>query len=175
MDVFVEQIITRRADTRATIAKIAILVGTAAVCAACATAALMFFGHPISLLAIAAIVGAIWLGNSIVKGQHVEYEYILTNNTVNKELDIDKIMGRDKRKRMVTLKLSQAEKFGVYAPETAESADTTVSAHDNTYTNMWYLVVKHETHGKVLLLFNPNDDLAAKLNAALPPRAKAKL
>ena len=57
------------------------------------------FGMWIIVLALSAAViwGLVWL----LQGTSVEYEYIVTND----DLDIDKIIGRRKRKRLITVSL----------------------------------------------------------------------
>jgi hypothetical protein len=175
MDIFVEQLVERKPDSRDSLLRICVVFGITAFSGlffmlAVAFAQIQF----ISLVALAAIPGAIWLGVQLFKGLFCEYEYILTGNPVIKELDIDKIKGRCKRNRMVTLDLNNAEAFDICSDEVKLEADVTVSAHDNTYTNMWYLLIRHDTHGRVVLLFNPDDDFVSKLNKTLPHRARNK-
>ena len=167
MDVFIEQIIETKSDSRRIVLRVGLIAAIVLLSGVFVFAALLFPG-PFSVIAIAAIFGVIWLGISLIKGSTVEYEYILTN----KELDIDKIKGRSKRKRLVTFNLLNAEKLDIYSDDTSISADVTVSAHDNTYTHMWYLLIKHDLHGDVVLLFNPNDAFVTKLNNALPLKAR---
>jgi hypothetical protein len=166
MDIFIEQLVEKRPETRTKLTKVVIL-GLAAALSALCMAAFLLTGQ---ILALIVIPGVIWLAAHTSRNLYVEYEYILTN----KELDIDKIIGRNKRKRMLTLNLTSAERFGVYGESVVFDTDTTVSAHDNRFTNMWYLVGKHKTHGNVAILFNPNADFVAKLNSALPAKARNK-
>ncbi len=52
------------------------------------------------------LLAAAWWGAlKLVKTRNVEYEYILTNN----ELDIDKIIGKNGRKRLCTINFSEIE------------------------------------------------------------------
>jgi len=169
VDIFIEQIVERRPDAQVYFFRALLLVVAVALIALLFTVAIMFLGLVfISFTAIAAIPGVAWLSNHFLKELTVEYEYILTN----KELDIDKITGRRKRRRMFTLDLSNAEKLDLYADDTVVEAGVTISAHDNSYVNMWYLVVKHDSHGKVVLMFNPNKVFVDKLNGMLPKRAQ---
>jgi len=169
MDVFIEQIVERKPLFHDRLLKTLLLLAMASLTAALLFAGIAFLSMPfISFSALAAVPGAIWLGIHFLKGLTVEYEYILTN----KELDIDKIIGKRKRKRMFTFDLNNAEKLDICEEGGEFSADVTVSAHDNSYTNMWYLIIKHDSHGRVLLLFNPNDAFAVKLNNALPHRIR---
>ena len=167
MDVFIEQIIERKPDSRHSLIRLCLIAAVTLISGLFLTAALLF-GDFIVIIAFAGIAGAIWFGVLLIKGMEVEYEYILTN----KELDIDKIIGKRKRQRMITLNLLNAEKFVLCTEEVSFNADVTVLAHDNTYANMWCLVVKHDVHGKAVLLFNPNDSFAIKLNNALPKRVR---
>lgn len=167
MDIFIEQIVTAKPTKHNILSRMFIIAGIVIFSGLFLFAAIAFTGA-IEVISLAAIPGVIWLGLYFFRGLTVEYEYTLTNQ----ELDIDKIIGRRKRKRMVTLDLSNAEKFDIYGEEERFSADVTVSAHDNTYTKLWVLTVKHNSLGYVILLFNPNDEFALKLNKVLPARAR---
>ena len=69
----------------------------------------VFVVQSISFLTPAVFVLSIWAANKFIRLQNIEYEYIVTNG----ELDVDKIMGRSKRKRLVT---ADARNFEVFAP-----------------------------------------------------------
>ncbi|MCL2071294.1 MAG: hypothetical protein FWH07_03560 [Oscillospiraceae bacterium] len=172
MDIFIEQIIVKKPDIPNILLKIALVAVTAVVCGIFLAAAIMFAGISfITVIALAAIPGVIWLGVHFFKSLIVEYEYILTNN----ELELDKITGKSRRKNMVTLNLQNAERFGIYSDNVSFNefnADVTVSAHDNTRLNMWYLLVKDGTLGRVVVLFNPNDDFVIRLNKSLPLKVR---
>lgn len=62
------------------------------------------------ILAVLVLAGGVWLLGNF----NIEYEYILTNN----DLDIDKVIGKRKRKRMISLDVSTAEAFAPYPAET---------------------------------------------------------
>jgi hypothetical protein len=168
MDIFVEQLVERKPDSRNILIKFGLLALIAGFCTLFLIAAIFILGAVAAPIGIFAIPGVIWLGNQFIKGLTCEYEYILTN----KDLDIDKITGKTRRKRMVTFDLNNAEALDIYTENLELDAQVTVSAHDNTYVNMWYLSIKHESHGNVVLLFNPNDAFLLKLNKSLPARAR---
>ena len=173
MDIFIEQIVEKKSDVPTKLLKLSIVFLMGAVSCALLVAALLFVELPfIAISAFVTIPGVIWLGVHFLKGLTVEYEYILTNNSTNKELDIDKITGQRKRRRMFTFHLNNADAFDTVGDGFALESDITVSAHDNTYVDMWYLSVKHDSHGKVVLLFNPDDTFAVKLNSVLPHRVR---
>jgi len=162
MDLFMEQMVEKKTDIRDKALKICIVTAAFSLSAVIALAALYTGYAPLFIV----IAGVIWLASYILKGLSVEYEYILTN----KDLDVDKITGKRKRKRLVTLDLLTAEAFSRYGEDFDIKPDVTVSAHNNAYNNLWYLVARHKTHGKTLLLFSPSEEFAAALNDALPPR-----
>ncbi|MCL2634845.1 MAG: hypothetical protein FWD34_10075 [Oscillospiraceae bacterium] len=166
MDVFIEQLVERKKDSRDTVLRICIILAATSL-----SFLIVMFAIWITYLPLVIIVGGvIWLAMFILKGLTVEYEYILTN----RDLDIDKIIGKRKRKRLVSLNLINAEEFDLYHADFDSVTDVTVSAHDNSYTGLWYLVGKHPAHGKVILLFSPNDEFAITVNNALPSKAKNK-
>ena len=170
MDVFIEQLVSRKSGARDATLKSIIIAATASVSVfllyfALAVAAFMPF---LMVVSITLMSGGIWLASHLIKGLNIEYEYILTN----KELDIDKIIGRRKRKRLITLNLATAEEFDLYRTEFNTQTDATVAAHDNTFSNIWYIVGKHNTHGKVIVLFSPSDEFLIHLNNAVPHKVK---
>lgn len=177
MDIFIEQLVAKKSAPRDVLVKLGVFVIIAALCTGCTMVGFLFWGLPfIAFSAFAASIGVIYLGSQFVKGLSVEYEYILTNNANNKELDIDKITGKSKRRRLFTFDLTKVESFGKCsdAPDKAVSnACITVSAHDNTYVNLWELVMSQNEQGKVVLLFNPNEEFVEKLNGVIPNRARS--
>lgn len=167
MDNFCEQLVEKRrtgADNAKMILVSSGLILGASLCMSCA----MFFGLTI-LIVIA--VGLLALGVWLISGMNVEYEYIVTNN----ELDIDKIIGRRKRKRMITLDLSKANDFGEYSFGGDIEADTTVHATTGFEKNAHYLLVEHSDYGKVKVLFNPNKKLREAIANGVPKTLSEKM
>jgi hypothetical protein len=171
MDVFIEQLIERKSDARDVFMKMCVVIGTLLCSLFFLGIAVVFIQLQfIAFTALAAIPGVIWLGIHFFKGLTYEYEYILTNN----DLDIDKIMGKRRRRRMAAFNLVNAQMLDRCTENLTFTADVTVSAHDNTYVNMWYLLIRHDSYGKVVLLFNPDDAFLSKLNKSLPFKARNK-
>jgi len=166
MDTFIEQIVTKKPDARDIVAKIGLIIVAASMCTFCVMVILLTGAVPILII----IPGILWVANFLIKSIHTEYEYILTNQ----ELDIDKITGKSKRKRLITLNLRNAKAFGAFTDTTSTKADTTVSAHNGTLCGLWYVTVEHDSHGTVLLLFNPDERFAEKMNGVLPPKVRVK-
>ena len=129
-----------------------------------------FFYENMSFMLIIG-VGLLALGAWLVSGMGIEYEYTITNN----EMDIDKIIGRRKRKRMITVDLSQAEDFDVYPSDKDIDADTTVHASTGLENDARYLLVQHSSYGKVKVIFNPNEKTREAIAQELPKTLRAKL
>ena len=51
------------------------------------------------------VIGVFYYAYKLIKNSSIEYEYILTNN----ELDIDKIIAKSARKRMLTVNFREIE------------------------------------------------------------------
>ena len=118
----------------------------------------------LTMLAVGALFGLVWL----LTGMSYEYEYILTND----DLDIDKITGKRKRKRLITLKMNTVEEFGVYDGTNGGNADATVIASDGTNVNAYYLIAKHKTHGRTMLIFSPDKRMTEMILETLPYKIK---
>lgn len=167
MDNYCEQLVEKR-KTGADIAKM-ILVSVVLILGASAFMfGAIYFGIMVLVIFAVGLLGlAVWL----VSGMNVEYEYIVTNN----ELDIDKIIGRRKRKRMITVDLGKAEDFGGYPPTEDIDADTTVHATTGFEKNAHYLLVQHNEYGAVKVIFNPNEKMREAIAQQVPKALGAKL
>ena len=166
MDNICEQLVVK-ARTGSDRAKAVLIILGMAVLAAALLFLSLILNFYILLLAIAVVVGGIYLLN----GLSVEYEYIITNN----ELDIDKIIGRRKRKRMITVDLSRAENFCCYPMQEEPDADATVHATTGLEKDARYLFAAHKDYGKVGVIFNPNKITREAIVREFPNALRARL
>lgn len=167
MDNLAEQLIEKR-RTGADLAKKALISVGALIIASFFMFVAIYMGLYVSvILAVGVLAGAIWLLGNF----NIEYEYIVTNN----EMDIDKIIGRRKRKRMITVDISKAEDFAPYPSENDVSADATVHAYSGSDTDAYYLLVNHSDYGKVKVIFNPNKKIREAIMQELPNTLRIKL
>lgn len=122
------------------------------------------------LLLIFLGMGLFFYGVWLVNGMGIEYEYIVTNT----ELDIDKIIGKRKRKRMITVDLTHAEEF---APLNGDSpdCDVIVRASSGSDTNIHYLIAEHSDYGKVKIIFNPNKKFTEALKLGFPAKLRTRM
>lgn len=126
------------------------------------------FGMWIIVLALSAAViwGLVWL----LQGTSVEYEYIVTND----DLDIDKIIGRRKRKRLITVSLRSVKELSEYTPDKVVSADVSVIAHDETGIGMYYVVCENEKYGDLAVVFNPDKRTLYNMIGGFSPAVRSK-
>lgn len=146
-----------------------IIVGAAALALVSLSvyAALMFGFIPLILVG----AGAVYLAYLLLNGTFVEYEYIVTNN----DFDIDKITGKRKRKRLVTVKLNTVNQWGEYTGSEGSGVTATVMASDATGYEAWYLIADHEKLGKIMVIFTPSQETVTNINFGVPHGVKKKL
>lgn len=99
-------------------------------------------------------VGLIWLAYYLGTNQFIEYEYIITNG----EIDIDKIIGKRKRSRLLTVDVKQFTNFGEYSDAiNNDDTSTIILASENSGINDWFADFETENYGKTRLIFSPDE------------------
>lgn len=166
MDHYNEQLVKKNADGRDIVIRVLICAAAAAVIALSVIGAVMFGFTPIIIIGI----GACYLAYLLLTGTSIEYEYIVTNN----DLDIDKISGKRKRKRLITVKLNTVTEWGAYEEGKGGGAEATVMASDGTGNGLWYIMAKHEKYGDVMVIFNPTETTAVNINCGVPHGVRKK-
>ena len=128
----------------------------------------LFFGMWLVAVCLSGTViwGLVWL----LQGTFVEYEYIVTND----DLDIDKIIGRRKRKRLITVSLAGAKQIGEYSSGDEIDASVTVMAHDQTGVDMYCFVCGTKDYGDVAIIFNPDKRTLYNMIGGFSPAVKNK-
>ncbi len=168
MDNFVEQLVAKRADGKAYFLR-GLIVSFAVVMVALGIVATVMFAFPLLLFVS---VGACYLAWWLFGNTSLEYEYIVTNN----DFDIDKIIGKRKRKRLISIELSTVTEFDKYSGgRIGQDADATVMAADGTGVGVWYLLVNSRDYGKLLIIFSPNEETLECINHGVPYTVKKKL
>lgn len=169
MDRFSEQLIPKVPDGKVFLIRGAIIALDLVVIAVIVLAYLIF-GLGVLTLGLVAIIASVWLTKYLIDGTNIEYEYIVTND----DLDIDKIIGQRKRKRLITINLKTVTELEPYVNETELKADVTAVAHDGTGENLWYLISQTESSGTIALLFNPDERTRENIIGGLEHRVRAK-
>lgn len=88
-----------------------------------------------------------------------EYEYLYFNG----DIDIDQITAKSSRKRILSVRAADVQRFGVYRDQirTATAFDKVIdvtSGYDNGNT-LCFLTVRNKDYGNVLLLFEPKEEI----------------
>lgn len=165
MDNICEQLVAK-ARTRGDTVKAVIIIAVMAIVTG-GGVFLMLQGWTILIFPVVGVdAGGIWL----LKGIGVEYEYIITNN----ELDVDKIVGKRKRTRLITVDLSKSADFFGYNEKEGES-DTTVFATSGLETDAYCLIVQHSDYGMVNIIFNPNERTKEAIAREVPNTLRTRI
>jgi len=120
----------------------------------------------VSLIIGAVIIIGIWL---TLKKMLIEYEYIITNDT----LDIDKIIDKKKRQRQISFEIKLVEEIGIFNEKAFESksfdmivrAEKKLDGDEN-----FYMTLYHPQHNRCLVVFTPDEKMLDALSKTLPPR-----
>ncbi len=167
MDIYSEQLVTKK-RTGGDVAKIVFtLLGS------------MLLGSAVIYFALISVFWVLIIGGMLIigfgawiaAGFGVEYEYIVTNN----EMDIDKILGKRKRKRMITVDLSKATQFERMPGADEKDADVTVYASTGMEEDAHVLICGHSDYGTVKIIFNPNENTRKAIGQGFPPALRRKV
>lgn len=168
MDIFVEQLVRKPSDGKTTALKILIAAGMVIITALCVM--LMLIGFAFGIIVAA---GALYGGFYLMTGLDTEYEYIITNG----EMDIDKIIAKRKRKRLITAKASSFERFGKYSNAPQIGSDVTIVKADGISreeSETYFADFTHPSMGNVRLIFSPEEKVVDGLKPFLPRLVKAE-
>jgi hypothetical protein len=123
-------------------------------------ASLLPFGSFVGMLGI---IGLVYLGYKLFMKYDLEYEYIYLNG----EIDIDKIIAKSDRKRIITVKCTDFEKFGIYDANDSQikniQVDKSFNFSSNTGAKQYYAVLKHREFKKTLIIFEPEERIIADM------------
>ena len=163
MDVFKEQLIAVKPNSKITMKKTGIAVAGVIL----AVLAVLFGGGFLGpILVVAIIFGASYL----VKSMNLEYEYILTNN----ELDVDKIMNKERRKRCFTIDLKEINVMAHIdndqrKPE-FEGASKTIDISSGEKGANTYVIVSQVKDELTKIIIEPNDDMKKEIFKQAPSK-----
>lgn len=149
--------------------------GLVFLCCLALAASFLFVGYIADVLGfvIFAIAAGFYGCYIFASMKRIEYEYIFTNG----DMDVDKIMGQRKRKRLATIDISTLTQFGRITDEKRaeilSSDNTVIDASDNLQTdNDYYLQCKHKNFGMCYLIFTPSDEFVEELKPYFPRALK---
>ena len=170
MDVFIEHLVKRKSTGKYMIFKILIVLAAIILTLVLLTASLLKSLQTFSFFFLIAIAGVIYGAWWLMRSLKVEYEYIVTNG----EMDVDKIMGQQKRKRIITVNLRDVEILApVYGEHKSEfenqsipkTIDASVSRDDKS---AYFLVIRHSKQGYLRLIFTPDERIIKSAQTFAP-------
>lgn len=160
MDTFFEQIVSIKKSGKTVLAFFGIWLLALIV-------SLTLFLYPIlgSLTALL-IIGILFLAYKLSAKLNIEFEYIITNGT----LDIDKIINKSSRKRILSLELSAVSRIEKYNPAMLSSinAKSLTFACNTNDPEAYLLVAEMEGKGAYYLIFVPDERIRTAIVKFVP-------
>lgn len=158
MDSFFEQIVKKKKG----FAEWAIIVGVLTAAVALLVLVLMFMANMIIIAIAGVIYGAWWLATT----QNVEFEYCVTNG----DIDVDKIVARRKRTRLVSVTGRKIRALAPYDPAKplGKFQRTVMVAPSLNEEGLWYFTYHSKKNGDTLVVFMPDDRVLGALYDGLP-------
>ncbi len=165
MDTFVEQIVRVKRTGKDYLIIAAIWVGVIALL----SALFYLLSFSAGLLTVPAVVGIVfvfWGGIKLTSLTYIEYEYIFTN----RDFDVDKIVAKSSRQRVLSFKVPSVQKYGKYNPDAriSDSVQKVYYTCDKDSKDAMYIIVPVVKEGTVMLVFEPNERLGKALEENIP-------
>ena len=161
MDTFFEQIVPMGKDSKTILKLIGIWI-----LAFVLASAIFLFGFAYLQMVTFVLMGLVLYGAYKLSAMlYVEYEYIVTNGT----LDIDKIIAKSSRKRVASFEISQVEVVEKYNPNAQKTGfDQIIVACDENDVGAYKMVVRKDGKGTMLIVFAPNKKIQGAILKSLP-------
>lgn len=165
MDTYFEQIVAVRKSPMERFIQVGVIVLGALLIIICgllyASGLLGSFSILFAVLAVGVGYGIYYISTQL----NIEYEYIFTNG----DLDVDKIISKRSRKRVLSTQCRFVSEFGAYHPDSFAGrmfADriTACTVDDHAF----YVIFSAEDSGETLLIFSPNDRLLNAMKKYAP-------
>lgn len=167
MDFYCEQLVTKTRTAGDTLKIVLSVVISALIAAVCVFFIFLTGALLLLILAFAAVGAGLW----IAAGVGVEYEYIITND----EMDIDKIIGKRKRKRMITVEISRTMDFLPISQCDNDDFDVVVQASGGLEEHACCMFVEHSGYGKVKIVFDPDKRTREAIARSVPKQLSEKV
>ena len=165
MDIFFEQLVKMK-RTGKELSVVALYWLAAVVLIFLLYMVMMLSGGTFMSICLAAMVGVIYGAYKLSGRTSFEYEYIFTNG----DLDIDKIIAKSSRKRLITVTCAATEKYGKYNPSAKlpGSVTKTYIACPVDHPDAHYMIVHHKTQGNVMIVFAPDERMREAIEKVVP-------
>ena len=163
MDTFIEQIVVKKKDGKENAIVFAVLIGVGVLCGVAWT----FLAAGLLPFAVLIFGGACYGGWWLVTAQNKEFEYCVTNG----DIDIDEIIGRRKRNRLVSVagrKIQTAGKYDEMYWKTHPVDRLVMAAPSLKEDGLYCFSYRSKKRGHTLVVFKPNDRVKEALYNGLP-------
>ncbi len=166
MDSFVEQLIKERRGGRYFLA----MFGLTLAALLLLTLAVMFAGYLGMLIAFVVVgigYGWHWCTSMLV----TEYEYCVTNG----DIDIDRIRGKRRRLRLVSVRGDKIESLAPYTGEALTGYNRVVRCTAGDTNNLWLFSYHSKKNGHTAVVFQPNARVLTSLVGGLSPMLRREV
>lgn len=171
MDTYKEQLVKKAVTSNDHLRKAMLFVMAISISAILITLAMMMAPQFLLMGLFASgfiVYGAFYFGKEI----EVEYEYLYTNG----DLDIDKILGQRRRKRLVSGNIKTVTEFGKYDDSIEfDQSKTVVDASSGFEEEHWYMAFSSKHYGECYLIFTPNEEMLDILINNVPKAIRVKI
>lgn len=165
-DIFNEQLVARKPNKKDTYKKIGIII------LLIITIVIVINIPAIRAFNLSITMALVILVFFIFKRMNIEYEYIFTNG----DLDIDKIINRNKRKSILSINVRE---FKIMAPINSKDYNKELNAYDKKYdfssgeiSDATYVVIYNKEHKRIRMIFEPNEQLLKAIKSYIPRTVK---
>ena len=168
MDIFIEKIVKRKNGLKE-YALIFALILAAVFVSFFAVVFLIDTLQTITFILIAAIIYGLWY---LIGLQNIEFEYSLTNG----ELDIDTIINRRKRNRILGVNCKDFEIVAPYTDENikqysgASVSKKIFACSSLNDDGLYFIVTSSKMYGKTLLVFQPDERMLNAFKTFIPKK-----
>ena len=155
-DIFVEQLVKKKRDSKDYLKVILSIVGALVIIALLGL--LSGFVPFLGMFMLFVVIGIIYVLYLIITSVNMEYEYAFTSG----ELDVDKIINARKRKRLTSFEIKDMEilascknpDFNRYANN--PKIEILYACADKNGDDLYFTVYNEDGHSR-MLIFNPNE------------------
>jgi len=166
MDSFIEKIVQKKKDPKDYFISFGIIFAAIIV----ALAVLFILTQYIAQFAFLLSIGAIYLGIRLQSRTNVEFEYLVTNGS----LDIDKIISQRKRVRIFSADCKEFEALGRvksknYGPHISNGAEIIFAGTNMASENLYFVSLSYKGK-KTVLYFEPDQRMLDSFRRFIPSK-----
>lgn len=130
---------------------------------------LQFMAAKLRYLIPVEIALIVYLAYRIISSMNVEFEYFVLNG----DLDIDKVISKKRRKKLVRIKLRDVEYFAPFEDEHIRVAEDSsirkiIDASSSIDAPRLHFAIYYNNSEKVCLLFEPTDEMIENFSHYIP-------